>query len=120
MNRWLHLTLMLGVPLAGALNLPFWSSSTMTSSIPAFVGETALHQVKQIASQVATRSRTQSPGTELEIEPLPRPYADLDDGSSINNDDELMGIGGMVMTNPTSSDHEKQVWTALAKLERDS
>lgn len=118
MNRWLYSTLLLGIPLAGALNFPFWSSLTVTNSIPALVGETALHQVKQIASQVATRTRIQS--TEIELKPLPRPYVDLDDSSSTSSNDELMGMGGMVMTNPPSTDHEKQVWTALAKLERDS
>jgi hypothetical protein len=99
----LLLFLLQSLPLSAAFNFPSWS--TISASIPAAFGDTSLSQVQILASRLASK----------ESESALRPFME----ETITDHGKLMGTGGTVMVRPTNT-QQKQVWTALENLERDS
>jgi hypothetical protein len=107
-----------------AFNFPSWS----TISIPAAFGDTSLLRVQILASRLASKGSESASrpyldenlyehGKLIGTEAL-RPYHA--EGETITeHNGKLMGTGGTVMVRPTNT-QQKQVWTALENLERDS
>jgi parvulin-like peptidyl-prolyl isomerase len=113
------------ISLSTAFSFPSWTTST--ASIPAAIGETALSQVHILASRFASK------GGEISIRPhfedsildyakastRKQPQNKHHVGDDNVDYSKLLGTGGTVMVRPANT-NQKQVWTALKNLERDS